>query len=97
MKAGRPRVNAGNTRLDHADRLSAVNTVCYEEEPMPAGNFLYYALVALVIALIAAFFGFSGVAGTAAGIAQILFYIFLIIFVVVLIMNFVGRGRGPTV
>src|SRR5690349_9617698 len=60
-------------------------------------QFLYYALVALVIALIAAFFGFSGVAGTAAGIAQLLFYIFLIIFVVVLIMNFVGRGRGPTV
>ena len=28
-------------------------------------------------------------------IAQLLFYVFLVIFVVVLIMNFVGRGRGP--
>ena len=68
-----------------------------EENPMPAGNLLYYALVALVIALVAAFLGFGGIAGAAAGIAQILFYIFLIIFVVILIMNFVGRGRGPTV
>jgi uncharacterized membrane protein YtjA (UPF0391 family) len=68
-----------------------------KEDPMPAGNLLYYALVALVIALIAAFLGFGGVAGTAAGIAQILFYIFLVIFLVVLVMNFLGRGRGPTV
>jgi uncharacterized membrane protein YtjA (UPF0391 family) len=45
---------------------------------MPAGNLLYYALVALVIALIAAFLGFGGIAGTAAGIAQILFYVFLV-------------------
>ena len=62
---------------------------------MPAGNLLYYALVALVIALIAAFLGFGGIAGTAAGIAQILFYVFLIIFLVVVIMNFMGRRRGP--
>jgi uncharacterized membrane protein YtjA (UPF0391 family) len=62
---------------------------------MPAGNLLYYALVALVISLIAAFLGFGGIAGTAAGIAQILFYVFLVIFLVVLVMNFMGRGRGP--
>src|SRR6202012_6196718 len=62
---------------------------------MPAGNLLYYALVALVISLVAAFLGFGGIAGTAAGIAQTLFYVFLVIFLVVLIMNFMGRGRGP--
>jgi uncharacterized membrane protein YtjA (UPF0391 family) len=62
---------------------------------MPAGNLLYYALVALVISLIAAFLGFGGIAGTAAGIAQILFYVFLVIFLVVLVMNFMGRRRGP--
>jgi uncharacterized membrane protein YtjA (UPF0391 family) len=62
---------------------------------MPAGNLLYYALVALVIALIAGFLGFGGIAGTAAGIAQVLFYIFLIIFLVVVVMNFMGRNRGP--
>jgi uncharacterized membrane protein YtjA (UPF0391 family) len=62
---------------------------------MPAGNLLYYALVALVISLIAAFLGFGGIAGTAAGIAQTLFYVFLVIFLVVLVMNFMGRRRGP--
>jgi uncharacterized membrane protein YtjA (UPF0391 family) len=66
-----------------------------QEDSMPAGNLLYYALVALVIALIAAFLGFGGIAGAAAGIAQILFYVFLVVFVIVLIMNFAGRGRGP--
>ena len=40
---------------------------------MPAGNLLYYALVALVIAIIAAVLGFGGIAGAAAGIAKILF------------------------
>jgi uncharacterized membrane protein YtjA (UPF0391 family) len=65
-----------------------------QEDSMPAGNLLYYALVALVIALIAAFLGFGGIAGTAAGIAQLLFYVFLVIFVIVLIMNFAGRGRS---
>lgn len=60
---------------------------------MPAGNLLYYALVALVIALIAGFLGFGGIAGTATGIAQILFYIFIVVFLVVLLMNFLGRGR----
>src|ERR1700712_1172101 len=64
---------------------------------MPAGNLLYYALVALVIAVIAGLLGFGGIAGAAAGIAQILFYVFIIIFVVVLVMNFMGRGRGPTI
>jgi uncharacterized membrane protein YtjA (UPF0391 family) len=62
---------------------------------MPAGNLLYYALVALVISLVAAFLGFGGIAGTAAGIAQTLFYVFLVIFLVVLVLNFMGRGRGP--
>jgi uncharacterized membrane protein YtjA (UPF0391 family) len=62
---------------------------------MPAGNLLYYALVALVISLVAALLGFGGIAGTAAGIAQVLFYVFLVIFLVVLVMNFMGRGRGP--
>ena len=65
------------------------------EQTMPAGNLLYYALVALVIALIAGFLGFGGIAGTATGIAQILFYIFIVVFLVVLLMNFLGRGRGP--
>jgi uncharacterized membrane protein YtjA (UPF0391 family) len=63
---------------------------------MPAGNLLYWSLVALVIAVIAAALGFGGLAGTAAGIARILFWIFLVIFLVVLVMNFLGR-RGPTV
>jgi Protein of unknown function (DUF1328) len=39
---------------------------------MPAGNFLYYALVGMVIAIIAAVLGFGGIAGAAAGIAKIL-------------------------
>jgi uncharacterized membrane protein YtjA (UPF0391 family) len=65
------------------------------ENVMPAGNLLYYALVALVIALIAGFLGFGGIAGTATGIAQILFYIFLVIFLVVVVMNLMGRNRGP--
>jgi uncharacterized membrane protein YtjA (UPF0391 family) len=52
---------------------------------MPAGNLLYYALVALVIALVAALLGFGGIAGAAAGIAQILFYIFLVIFLVTVV------------
>jgi uncharacterized membrane protein YtjA (UPF0391 family) len=60
----------------------------------PAGNLLYYALVALVISLVAAFLGFGGIASTAAGIAQTLFYVFLVIFLVVLVLNFVGRSRG---
>jgi uncharacterized membrane protein YtjA (UPF0391 family) len=67
------------------------------EEPMPAGNLLYWALVALVIAVIAAVLGFGGLAGAATDIARILFWIFLVIFLVVLVMNFMGRGRGPTV
>ncbi|WP_456299867.1 DUF1328 family protein [Falsiroseomonas oryzae] len=62
---------------------------------MPAGNLLYWAVVALVIALVAAALGFGGIAGTASGIAQILFWVFLVVFVVVLVMNFFGR-RGPT-
>jgi uncharacterized membrane protein YtjA (UPF0391 family) len=64
---------------------------------MPAGNLLYYALVALVIALIADFLCFGGIAGAAAGIAQILFYVFLVIFLVVLVMNSWGAagGRSP--
>ena len=33
---------------------------------MPAGNLLYWAVVALVIAVIAAVLGFGGIAGTAA-------------------------------
>jgi uncharacterized membrane protein YtjA (UPF0391 family) len=65
------------------------------ERSMPAGNLLYYALVALVIALVAGFLGFGGIAGTATGIAQLLFYVFIVVFLVVLIMNFIGRGRGP--
>jgi uncharacterized membrane protein YtjA (UPF0391 family) len=43
----------------------------HEDETMPAGNLLYYALVALVIALVAALFGFGGIVGAAAGIAQL--------------------------
>ena len=35
--------------------------------------------------------------GAAAGIARILFYVFIVIFLIVLIMNFMGRGRGPTI
>ena len=60
---------------------------------MPAGNLLYWALVALVVALIAAALGFGGIAGTAAGIAKILFWIFLVIFLVVLVMNFLARNN----
>src|SRR3569833_1038953 len=64
---------------------------------MPAGNLLYWALVALVIALVAAVLGFGGIAGAAADIARILFWIFLVIFLVVLVMNFMGKRGGPTV
>jgi uncharacterized membrane protein YtjA (UPF0391 family) len=39
---------------------------------MPAGNLLYWALVALLIAVVAAVLGFGGIAGTAAGIAKLL-------------------------
>jgi uncharacterized membrane protein YtjA (UPF0391 family) len=53
------------------------------------------AISCLVITLIAAFLGFGGIAGTASGIAQALFYVFLVIFLVVLVMNFMGRRRGP--
>ena len=60
---------------------------------MPAGNLLYWAIVALAAALL----GFGGIAGTAAGIAKVLFWVFLVVFLVVLVMNFVGRSRGPTV
>jgi uncharacterized membrane protein YtjA (UPF0391 family) len=63
---------------------------------MPAGNLLYYALVALIIAIIAGALGFGGIAGTATGIAQLLFYIFIIVFIVVLLFNFMGR-RGPRI
>ena len=59
---------------------------------MPAGNLLYWAVVALIIAVIAAVLSFGGIAGTAAGIAKLLFYIFIVIFLVVLVMNFIGRG-----
>ena len=55
---------------------------------MPAGNLLYWALVALAIAVVAAVLGFGGIAGVAADIARILFWIFLVIFIVVLVMNF---------
>jgi len=41
--------------------------------------------------------GFGGIAGAAAGIAKILFWVFLVIFLAVLVMNFLGRSRGPTV
>ena len=60
---------------------------------MPAGNLLYWAIVALVIAVVAGALGFGGVAGAAAGIAKILFWVFLVIFLVVLVMNFMGRVR----
>ena len=64
---------------------------------MPAGNLLYWALVALAIAVVAAVLCFGGIAGAATDIAKILFWVFLVIFLVVLVMNFMGRGRGPTV
>src|SRR3954454_25164648 len=66
-------------------------------EQMPAGNLLYWALAALVIAVIAAVLGFGGIAGAATDIARILFWVFLVIFLIVLVMNFMGKGRGPTV
>jgi uncharacterized membrane protein YtjA (UPF0391 family) len=83
-------------RAAGARRTSAASSNIFKREKnMPAGNLLYYALVALVIALIAGFLGFGGIAGTATGIAQLLFYVFIVVFLVVLVMNFIGRGRGP--
>ena len=64
---------------------------------MPAGNLLYWAIVALFVAVIAGALGFGGVAGAATDIARILFWVFLVIFLVVLVMNFMGRSKGPTV
>jgi uncharacterized membrane protein YtjA (UPF0391 family) len=89
------RTTAGCWRLEKALPGLTSSGGRPQGEFMPAGNLLYYALVALVISLIAAVLGFGGIAGTAAGIAQILFYVFLVIFLVVLIMNFMGRRRGP--
>ena len=61
---------------------------------MPAGNLLYWAIVALVIAVVAGALGFGGIAGAAAGIAKILFWVFLVIFLVVLVYGFHGQGQG---
>ena len=38
---------------------------------MPAGNLLYWTIVALVVALVVAVLGFGGIAGAAADIAKI--------------------------
>jgi len=85
--SGRPRQPNHEWRIDPAHKGVRI---------MPAGNLLYYALVALIIAIIAGALGFGGIAGTATGIAQLLFYVFIIVFIIVLLFNFMGR-RGPRI
>ena len=88
----------GATRAGRGETKTCSAAFTFESigsETMPAGNLLYWALVALVIAIIAAVLGFGGIAGTAAGIAKLLFYVFIVIFLVVLVMNFIGRSRTP--